>query len=67
MATNNTINLSHPFHDGHVNVVSAVGACITVIFFSLILTTAYLVYQVYFKNVTHFEALIVDVKLAEGP
>jgi len=48
-------DLSHPFHDGYVNVASAIGAVITLIFFALVLTTAYVTYMVYFKGVTHFE------------
>jgi len=50
-------DLSHPFHDGHVNVVSGVGAVITLIFFALLLATAYVTYMVYFRGVTHFEDL----------
>ncbi len=48
-------DFSHPFHDGSVNVASAIGAVITLIFFALLLTTAYVTYMVYFKGVTHFE------------
>ena len=48
-------DFSHPFHDGSVNVASAIGAVITLIFFALVLTTAYVTYMVYFKGVMHFE------------
>ena len=34
---------------------SAIGAVVTLIFFALVLTTAYVAYMVYFKGVTHFE------------
>jgi anionic cell wall polymer biosynthesis LytR-Cps2A-Psr (LCP) family protein len=36
-------------------VASAIGAVVTLIFFALVLTTAYVTYMVYFKGVTHFE------------
>jgi len=36
-------------------VASAIGAVVTLIFFALVLTTAYVAYMVYFKGVTHFE------------
>jgi hypothetical protein len=48
-------DFSHPFHDSYVNVASAIGAVVTLIFFALVLTTAYVTYMVYFKGVTHFE------------
>ena len=34
---------------------SAIGAVVTLIFFALVLTTAYVAYMVYFNGVTHFE------------
>ena len=64
-------DLSHPFHDGHVNMMSGVGAVITLIFFTLLLSTAYVAYMVYFRGVTHFEDVpnvIMGVeKAAENP
>jgi hypothetical protein len=50
-------HLSHPFHDGQVNVMSGVGAVITLIFFTLVLSTAYVTFMVYFRGVTHFDDL----------
>ncbi len=48
-------SLQNSFHDGQINVASAVGAVITVVFFTLFISTAYVTYMVYFRGVTHFE------------
>jgi hypothetical protein len=48
-------SLQNPFHDGQINVASAVGAVITIVFFTLFISTAYVTYMVYFRGVTNFE------------
>jgi hypothetical protein len=55
------------FHDGQVNVVSAAGAAIAIVFFTLLLSAGYLAYQVYFKGVTHFEIVKIVIPPAQQP